>query len=91
LPKTERDGMGLIDKLKNAGEQATASARVSLHEAELTRDLDHAYSELGRIAYVLLARGEVTNEQLAPAADRVRALEHELAALTSPTRRPSTL
>ena len=81
---------GPIDKLKSAGEQATASARVSLHEAELRRDLDRAYSELGRTTYDLVEDGTVTDQRLVAGVDRVRELDLELATVTRPTRRNFT-
>jgi hypothetical protein len=76
--------MGLIDKLTSAGEQATASARESLHESQLRHDLAHAYGELGRLTYGLLEAGALADVRLVSGADAVRALERELAGLISP-------
>lgn len=80
--------MALIDKLKAAGEQATASARESLEQAELHHCLNQAYSDLGRTTFALLQQGELSNQRLAGPAQRIRELESELAALPARGREP---
>jgi hypothetical protein len=77
--------VGLIDNLKSAGEQATASARTSLQETQLRHDLTQAYAELGRATYDLLARGALVHERLSSSAEAVRVLERELARLAPST------
>jgi hypothetical protein len=66
--------MALIDKLKAAGEQATAAARESMKQAELNHDLNQAYNDLGRMTFALVQQGALSDERLAAAAERI----HEL-------------
>ncbi len=72
--------MALIDKLKAAGEQASAAGRESLHQAEPLHDLNQAYNDLGRTTFGLLQQGVFSDERLAPAAQLIHDLEDELAA-----------
>jgi hypothetical protein len=72
--------VALIDKLKAAGEQVTASARESLQESQLNHDLNQAYNELGRTTFALLEQGALSDERLAGPAEQIRELENKLAA-----------
>ncbi len=67
--------MALIDDLKAAGAQATAAARESLQQAERNHELNQAYNELGRATFALIEQGALSDERLAPAADRIRGLQ----------------
>ena len=73
--------MGLIEEVKIAGEQATASARETLAEAAIRRDLNEAYGDLGRATFKLICEGTVSDRRLIRTTQRVRVLETELAAL----------
>jgi len=73
--------MGLIDKLKDAGEQATASARESLQETQLRHDVTQAYAELGRASYQLLVEKTLADHRLQPHVDRIGELKRQLDAL----------
>lgn len=69
--------MGLIERLKTAGEQASSQARQSVREAQLGSELARAYDQLGRAAFALIERGALSDARLARAANRVRALQAE--------------
>ena len=75
--------MGLIERLTAAGQQATASARETLEETQLRRDLARAYDDLGRTTSELIQRGALRDDRLARAARRIGELEARLAALAS--------
>jgi hypothetical protein len=74
--------LGLIDKLKDAGEQASSRARGTVQEVQLRRDLAEAYGELGRKAYALVREGALTDARLLAPIERVRELEGQLASST---------
>lgn len=73
--------MGLIDKLKAAGEEASARARASVEEAQLRRELTQAYRELGRAAFELIEQGALAEATLAASGERIRGLERRLTTL----------
>jgi hypothetical protein len=77
--------MGFMDKLKAGAEevkvgagQATARARDTVHEAQVTRDLMQAYTELGRTTYRLIDEGSLRDERLDHAVQRIRDLGAQL-------------
>ena len=74
----------MIDRLNAASRQAAERARESVHEAELARDLTHAYRELGRVAFALSEQGAITQPQLAPLTERIRELHSQLAEIRAP-------
>ena len=80
----DRQTMGLIEELRFGAQKATDHARVSVHEAELGRDLADAYSELGRNTFALMQTGALRDRTLAPLAKRVGELEARLFALEGP-------
>jgi hypothetical protein len=73
--------MGLIDQLKLASEQASARARETVTETQLKQDLAHAYTDLGRVTYALVERGDLIDNRLSSSTEHVRDLEKQLAAL----------
>ena len=48
--------MGLLDKVKAGAEQAASSAKRQAQLVETKRELNQAYSELGKIAFGLVGR-----------------------------------
>jgi len=72
--------MGFLDKAKTAAEQAAAKAQEGVEGVTTKRDLGQAYSELGRVAYALVQRGEISHVELTPLADRITDLEAKAAA-----------
>jgi len=73
--------VGLIDKLKSAGEEASARARESVEETQLRRELAQAYGELGRAAFALIEQGALAEATLVAAGERIRGLEGRLTTL----------
>ncbi len=78
--------MGFMDKLKaGAGEvktgagEATTRARETMQDAQVRRDLQSAYTELGRTTYTLVDEGSLADERLNNAVQRIRDLGGQLA------------
>jgi hypothetical protein len=67
--------MSFLDKAKAAAEQAATMAKEGIEDLTTKRELNQAYSELGRVAYSLQTRGEITHTELEPLAARVTELE----------------
>jgi hypothetical protein len=79
------DGMGWRDKLKAGAEEvktgageATARARETMHDAQVRRELQNAYTELGRTTYTLVDEGSLRDERLDNAVARIRELGSQL-------------
>jgi hypothetical protein len=77
--------MGFMDKLKAGAEEvkagageATARARGTMHDAQVTRELQNAYTELGRTTYTLVDEGSLKDERLDHAVARIRELGSQL-------------
>ncbi len=71
--------MGMIEKMKNAGQQAVSGARETLGKTQLRRQLDHAYSQLGRGTYNTVQDGTLIEQRLSYATDIVGELDRKLA------------
>ena len=78
--------MGWKDKLKAGAEEfktgageATTRARETVQEAQVRRDLAHAYTELGRTTYTFVDEGALVDERLDHAVQRIRELGAQLA------------
>jgi hypothetical protein len=83
--------MGFMDKLKAGAEevkvgagQATARARDTVQDAQLTRELAQAYSDLGRTTYKLVDEGSLHDERLDHAVQRIRDLGVQLSDSQTP-------
>jgi hypothetical protein len=84
--------MGWMDKLKagaqevrtGAGE-ATTRARETVHDAQVTRELQSAYTELGRTTYTLVDEGSLRDERLDHAVARIRELGSQLVDSEAPS------
>jgi hypothetical protein len=77
--------MGWRDKLKAGAEEvkteageATARARETMHDAQVRRELQNAYTELGRTTYTLVDAGSLKDERLDYAVARIRELGSQL-------------
>jgi hypothetical protein len=77
--------MGLVDKLKAGAEEirtgageAGTRARETVQEAQVRRDLVHAYTELGRTTFTLVDQGTLVDERLDHAVQRIRELGAQL-------------
>jgi hypothetical protein len=67
--------MGFLDKAKAAAEQAAVKAKEGVEEVQTKKDLAQAHHELGKVAYRLVESGELSNPELTPLVERIRALE----------------
>lgn len=64
--------MGLLDKAKQAAEQAATKAREGVEDVQAKRELGQAYHELGKATYELVESGGLTEPRLDVPASRVR-------------------
>lgn len=70
--------MGLLDKVKAQAEQAAAKAKEGVQDVQLKRELGQVHEELGKLAFELVDKGELTHERLTPLVDKVRGLHARL-------------
>ena len=72
--------MGLLDKAKQAAEQAASKAKEGVEDVQTKRELSQAYNDLGKSTYELIGSGEISNPRLDAAAAKIKALTEKLAA-----------
>ena len=72
--------MGLLDKAKQAAEQAAAKAKEGVEDVQTKRELGQAYNDLGKAAFELVESSEISNPRLDDGVARIRALTERLAA-----------
>ena len=77
--------MGLLDKAKQAAEQAAAKAKEGVEDVQTKRELSQAYNDLGKSTYELIGSGEISNPRLDAAAAKIKALTEKLAAAGAST------
>jgi hypothetical protein len=70
--------MGLADKLKAGVEQAGNKARETAQEVQTKRELSQAYSDLGKTAFGLADRGEISHGELTAGVDHIKELQARL-------------
>jgi hypothetical protein len=77
--------IGWRDRLKAGAEEvktgagdATARARETMHDAQVRRELQNAYTDLGRTTYTLVDEGSLKDERLDHAVARIRELGSQL-------------
>ena len=78
--------MGFFDKAKAAAGQAAAKAKQSADDLQLKVDLGSAYGDLGKAAFELIEKGELTHEKLDAPAAKVRELRERTEPSPSPKR-----
>ncbi|HUB77132.1 MAG TPA: hypothetical protein VL977_08740 [Solirubrobacteraceae bacterium] len=71
--------MGLVDKIKAGAEQAGNKARETAQEVQTKRELEKAHTELGKAAFALVDRGEISHDELSAGVDHIRELQARLA------------
>jgi cob(I)alamin adenosyltransferase len=69
--------MGLLDKAKAAAEQAAAKAKETTQDLQAKKELFQAYNDLGKTAFELADRGELSHPRLTEHVERIRALKAE--------------
>jgi len=72
--------MGLLDKAKQAAEQAATKAKEGVEDVQTKRELSQAYNDLGKSTYELIGSGEISNPRLDAGAAKIKALTEKLAA-----------
>ena len=70
--------MGLLDKVKAGAEQAANTAQKQAQIVAAKRELSQAYGDLGKTAYGLVDRGEISHGDLAAGVDHIRDLQARL-------------
>jgi hypothetical protein len=70
--------MGLLDRVKAGAEQAASQAQRQAQIVQTKRELSQAYNDLGKTAYGLVERGEVSHGDLSAGVERVKELEARL-------------
>ena len=73
--------MGLLDRVKAGAEQAASSAQRQAQTVQTKRELSQAYNELGKSAYGLVERGQLSHSDLTAGVDRIKELESRIAGL----------
>jgi hypothetical protein len=66
--------MGLLDKAKQAAEQAATKAREGVEDVQAKRELSQAYNELGKLAFELVESNDIAHPKLDTVAEKIRAL-----------------
>ncbi len=69
--------MGLLDKAKAAAEQAAAKGKEAAEELQAKRALSAAYGELGKQAFDLVEKGDLTHPLLDAPVAEIRRLKAE--------------
>ena len=70
--------MGLLDKVKAGAEQAASSAQKQAQTVATKRELAQAYGDLGKTAFGLVDRGEISHGDLVAGVDHIRELQARL-------------
>lgn len=70
--------MGFVDKLKAGAEQASNKARETAQEVQTKRELSQAYSDLGKTAFGLADRGDISHGDLSAGVDHIKELQTRL-------------
>jgi hypothetical protein len=70
--------MGFVDKLKAGAEQTANKARETAQEVQTRRELSQAYSDLGKTAFGLADRGDISHGDLSAGVDHIKELQARL-------------
>jgi hypothetical protein len=70
--------MGLVDKLKAGAEQTANKARETAQEVQTKRELTTAYSDLGKTAFALAEKGDISHADLTAGVDHIKELQARL-------------
>ena len=72
--------MGLLDKAKQAAEQAATRGKEGVEEVQTKRELSQAYGELGKSVFELVENGELSDPRLDAGVEKIRTLQAKLEA-----------
>jgi hypothetical protein len=67
-----------LDKVKAGAEQAASTAQKQAQTVATKRELGQAYADLGKTAFGLVDRGEISHGDLAAGVDHIRELQARL-------------
>ena len=81
--------MGLLDKAKQAAEQAATRAKEGVEEVQTKRELGQAYGELGKSVFELVENGELSDARLDASVEKIRTLKAKLEAESSAPTMPT--
>ena len=70
--------MGLLDRVKAGAEQAASSAQRQAQIVQTKREISQAYSDLGKTAYGLVGRGELSHSELTAGVEHITELQARL-------------
>jgi F0F1-type ATP synthase membrane subunit b/b' len=70
--------MGLVDKIKAGAEQTANRARETAQEVQTKRELSTAYSDLGKTAFALADKGDISHADLTAGVDHIKELQSRL-------------
>src|SRR5579862_693984 len=71
--------MGLLDKAKQAAEQAATKAKEGVEDVQQKRELSQAYGELGKTTFELVDSGEISHPKFEATVAQIRTLNEKLA------------
>jgi hypothetical protein len=71
--------MKLLDKAKQAAEQAAVKAKEGVEEVQTKRELNGAYAQLGTKVHDLVEAGELDRPEFAELVEKIRGLKAKLA------------
>ncbi len=71
--------MKLLDKAKQAAEQAATKAKEGVEDVQTKRELNAAYGELGTKAFDLVEAGDLVKPELDELVAKIRSLKAKLA------------
>ena len=71
--------MKLLDKAKQAAEQAATKAKEGVEDVQTKRELNAAYGELGSKAFDLVEAGDLAKPELDELVAKIRTLKAKLA------------
>ncbi|HLX32657.1 MAG TPA: hypothetical protein VKR79_07800 [Gaiellaceae bacterium] len=72
--------MGLLDKAKQAAEQAATKAKEGVEDVQQKRELGQAYGDLGKTTFELVESGELSHPKFEATVAKIRDLNEKLAA-----------
>ncbi len=80
LDKVKAGAEQAAEKVKAGAGQAATKAREEVEELQTKRELNQAYSELGKKALELVDRGELSHAEIAALVERAHTLKAQLEA-----------
>ena len=71
--------MSLLDKARAAAVDVSTKAREGARDVQAKHELGQAYTELGKLAFDLVEKGELSHPAFTDELERIRTLRAELA------------